>query len=45
MGTLVEIGHSKIDYREMQKILNEKNRVKAGKTIPAKGLFLMKVKY
>jgi len=45
VGTLLEVGKGKIDYLEMKKILEARNRKKAGKTVPAKGLFLMKVKY
>ena len=45
VGTLLEVGKGKIDYLEMKKILEAKNRKMAGKTVPAKGLFLMKVKY
>jgi len=45
VGTLLEVGKGKIDYLEMKKILEAKNRKIAGRTVPAKGLFLMKVKY
>jgi tRNA pseudouridine38-40 synthase len=45
VGTLLEVGQGKIDYLEMKKILEAKNRKMAGKTVPAKGLFLMKVNY
>lgn len=45
VGTLLEVGKGKIKYLEVKKILEAKNRKMAGKTVPAKGLFLMKVKY
>ena len=45
VGTLVEVGKGKIDSEEFQKILNSKDRKKAGPTAPAHGLFLREVKY
>jgi len=45
VGTLLEVGKGNISYLEIKKILEAKNRKMAGKTVPAKGLFLMKVKY
>jgi len=45
VGTLLEVGKGDINYLEIKKILEAKNRKMAGKTVPAKGLFLMKVKY
>ena len=45
VGTLLEVGMGNINYLEIKKILEAKNRKMAGKTVPAKGLFLMKVKY
>jgi len=45
VGTLLEIGKGNINYLEIKKILEAKNRKMAGKTVPAKGLFLMKVNY
>lgn len=44
-GTLVEIGLGEKRPEEMQEIINSKDRQKAGKTLPASGLFLMKVEY
>ncbi|MBU4602781.1 tRNA pseudouridine(38-40) synthase TruA, partial [bacterium] len=40
-----EVGMGNINYLEIKKILEAKNRKMAGKTVPAKGLFLMKVNY
>jgi tRNA pseudouridine38-40 synthase len=45
VGTLVEVGRGKIDSRELQKILESKDRKVAGPTAPAHGLFLKEVKY
>ncbi len=45
VGTLVEVGRGKIDSEEFQKILDSRDRKKAGPTAPAHGLFLKEVKY
>ncbi len=45
VGTLLEVGYNKIDYLEVKKILEAKDRKMAGKVVPARGLFLMQVKY
>jgi tRNA pseudouridine38-40 synthase len=45
VGTLVEVGKGKISSVEFQKILESKDRKKAGPTAPARGLFLKEVKY
>jgi tRNA pseudouridine38-40 synthase len=45
VGTLVEVGKGKINSEEFQKILETKDRKKAGPTAPAHGLFLKEVKY
>jgi len=45
VGTLLEVGKGNINYLEIKKILEAKNRKMAGKTVPAKGLFLMQVNY
>ena len=44
-GTLIEIGRGRFSEGSMRKILSAKNRGCAGRTAPAKGLFLVKVKY
>lgn len=44
-GTLVEVGLGYISSEEIKNILEAKDRKKAGKTLPAKGLFLMSVEY
>jgi tRNA pseudouridine38-40 synthase len=45
VGTLVEVGKGKINSEEFKKILDSKDRKKAGPTAPAQGLFLKEVKY
>ena len=44
-GTLVEVGMGNIEPQQVQKILQEKDRAKAGKTLPPQGLYLVKVEY
>jgi tRNA pseudouridine38-40 synthase len=45
VGTLVEVGKGKMSALEFQKVLESKERKKAGPTAPAHGLFLKEVKY
>jgi tRNA pseudouridine38-40 synthase len=45
VGTLADVGKGKISPSEFQKILESKDRKKAGPTAPAHGLFLKEVKY
>ncbi|MBL7073233.1 MAG: tRNA pseudouridine(38-40) synthase TruA [Candidatus Omnitrophica bacterium] len=44
-GTLIEIGRGYFPPGSMKKILKMKDRTTAGPTVPAKGLFLVEVKY
>lgn len=44
-GTLVEIGAGNRNIEEIPQILQKQERIYAGETAPAKGLFLMKVLY
>lgn len=44
-GTLLEVGMGKMSLEDFRKILEAKDRALAGKTLPARGLFLMKVCY
>ena len=44
-GTLVEVGLGKIEPKEIETILLDKKREKAGKTLPPQGLYLVKVEY
>lgn len=45
VGTILEVGRGKIQPADIKNILRAKNRDKAGPTMPAKGLCLMRVKY
>lgn len=45
VGTLVEVGHGKLQPDRLLGILNAKDRSTAGKTAPPQGLFLMRVDY
>ena len=45
IGTLLWINEGKIERGSIPQILEEKNRLKAGKTAPACGLYLNKVFY
>ena len=45
IGTLVDVGLSKITPDDFSMILNKKDRASAGRTAPPQGLFLMRVKY
>ena len=44
-GTLIDVGRGKISVQDFQKILDAKDRTKAGATAPAQGLYLEKVNY
>lgn len=44
-GTLVDVGIGKIEPEEIKNIIEEKDRKKAGKTLPARGLCLLEVQY
>jgi tRNA pseudouridine38-40 synthase len=45
VGTLLEIGRGRFKRGDLRRILEEKDRRKAGPAVPAKGLCLLKVKY
>jgi tRNA pseudouridine38-40 synthase len=45
VGTLLEVGRGKISIDDFEKIIESKNRSLAGTSVPAKGLFLTKIKY
>ncbi|WP_417800527.1 tRNA pseudouridine(38-40) synthase TruA [Tenacibaculum sp.] len=45
VGTLIDVGLEKITVEDFKKIIESKNRSKAGVSVPAKGLFLTKVIY
>ena len=44
-GTLVEVGLGKIKAEDIPNIIEAKDRSKAGKTLPAHGLYLVNVEY
>lgn len=45
VGVLCDVGSGKISPEQVAEILNAKSRIYAGKTMPAKGLYLYDVKY
>jgi tRNA pseudouridine38-40 synthase len=45
VGTLLEVGKGKMTITEFKKIVKSRTRAKAGNTVAAKGLCLLKVKY
>jgi tRNA pseudouridine38-40 synthase len=45
VGTMVDIGFGKMDLREFEEIIFAKDRCEAGKSAPAKGLFLVDIEY
>jgi tRNA pseudouridine38-40 synthase len=45
VGTLVEVGRGKLTAEDFVRILQARNRERAGPTAPAHGLFLKEVKY
>lgn len=45
VGTLVEVGRGRITLEELRRIIDDKNRCRAGESVPAHGLYLWDVKY
>ncbi len=45
VGTMVNIGIGKIEVTDLRSIIESKNRSQAGFSVPAHGLYLVKVKY
>lgn len=45
VGTMVEIGFGKMNLKKFEEIILAKDRCKAGKSAPAKGLFLTDIEY
>ncbi len=45
VGTLMRVGLKRISIKELEEILNSKDRSQAGEMAPARGLFLRKVLY
>ena len=44
-GTILAVGLGKIEPEAIPEIINSKNRTRAGKTLPAHGLYLVEVYY
>ncbi len=44
-GTLIDVGTGKIEPSEIKTIIESKERIRAGKTLPARGLCLVEVNY
>ncbi len=44
-GTLLEVGKGKMTLEEFRKVIEMKDRCKAGTSLPAKGLFLTQIDY
>jgi tRNA pseudouridine38-40 synthase len=45
VGTMVELGFAKMDIKKFEEIILAKDRSRAGKSAPAKGLFLTDIEY
>jgi tRNA pseudouridine38-40 synthase len=45
VGTMVELGRHKINLNDLRKIIESKDRCKAGESVPAKGLYLSEIVY
>ncbi len=45
VGTMIEIGFAKMDPEDFEEIIQAKDRCRAGKSAPAKGLFLADIEY
>lgn len=45
VGTLLEVGQSKMSLSQLVEVLESKDRRKAGRAVPPEGLYLTKVKY
>jgi tRNA pseudouridine38-40 synthase len=45
VGTLLEVGRSKMTVEEFKAVIEAKNRCKAGSSVPAHGLYLVDIQY
>ncbi|MFV0366078.1 MAG: tRNA pseudouridine(38-40) synthase TruA [Mangrovibacterium sp.] len=45
VGTLVEVGEGRLSLEDFRKVIEAKDRGRAGKSVPAQGLFLAEVGY
>lgn len=45
VGTLLEVGRGKLTVEGFQKVIEQKDRCRAGSSVPGQALFLMDVAY
>jgi len=45
VGTLVEVGRGRLSVEDVRRIIEAKDRCRAGESVPAKGLFLVGIQY
>ena len=45
VGTLLDLGFAKISIEEFKAIIDTKNRMAAGQSVPPQGLYLCEVRY
>lgn len=45
VGTMIDVGSGKLDLKEFEEIIIARDRCRAGKSAPAKGLFLTEIEY
>jgi tRNA pseudouridine38-40 synthase len=45
VGTLIEVGKNKISIEDFNTLIIQRDRKKAGFSVPASGLYLVNVKY
>jgi tRNA pseudouridine38-40 synthase len=45
VGTLFEVGHGKMSIRDFRAVIENKDRCKAGTSVPARGLYLVDIQY
>ena len=45
IGTILDVGLYKISLEELKEIIDKSDRIHAGPSVPAHGLFLTKVEY
>ena len=45
VGILIRVGENKLSTKDVERILESKDRTKSGKTAPPQGLYLVDVKY
>jgi tRNA pseudouridine38-40 synthase len=45
VGTLIEVGRGRMSVEEFRQVIERRDRCSAGESVPACGLFLVKVEY